>query len=299
MFVLDTQAGHIHSLTFAPGGRLLAVVKPAAGVTLWDLAEQKSKGTLATRRSPFLVAFAPDGRTAAVGQSGMGVVVSLCNPGTCQEAATLAGSPGAYTVSLAYAPDGGLVTASLHYGPGRAHVQVRRWDLATAQAQQTFKYFVSSPSRHLSLFVGSTLSLAVGGYMGSVAICTPGKRNVKVTLPERRALAQPWFSPDGRTVAVLRDRTVRLWDVKAKEVRASWKEGRKVLTLAFSPDSRLLAVGGNEGAVRFRDVATGKERAGFDWQIGAVSAVAFSPDGMLAAAGGDNGKVVVWDVDQA
>jgi hypothetical protein len=50
--------------------------------------------------------------------------------------------------------------------------------------------------------------------------------------------------------------------------------------------------------VKFRDVATGKERAGFDWQLGAIGAVAFSTDGMLAAAGGEHGRVVVWDVDQ-
>jgi WD40 repeat protein len=298
MFVLDTQAGHIHSLVFAPGGRLLGVVKPPHGVSLWDLSEQKSKGSLVTGRSPFLLAFAPNGPMAAVGPAGWSAAVSLWHLETRRQGPTLAPAPG-YLAALAYTPDGAnLVTAAVTHGAG-TNLDLHRWNLETHQKQPCGQCHLRSYSRNVSLFVAGTVSVAVGGYLGSVTICTPGKRNVKVDLPERRALAQPWFSPDGRTVAVLRDRTVRLWDVKAKKMRASWKEGRKILTLAFSPDSRLLAVGGNEGAVRFRDTATGKERAGFDWQVGAVSAVAFSPDGMLAAAGGDKGKVVVWDVDQA
>jgi WD40 repeat protein len=298
MLVLDTQAGPINSLAFAPGGRLLGVVKQTAqGVALWDLAEQKLKANLVTRRSPFRLVFAPDGRTAVVGQAGRGATATLWHLETYQEAATLT-NKGGYLAALAYTPDSGhLVTVALTHASGTT-VDIRRWDLKTYQSELSGQCQLRSWRWNLSLLVGDKVSLAVGGWVGAVTICSPGKRNVQVALPERRALAQPWFSPDGRTLAVLRDRTVRLWDVKAKQVRASWKEGRKVLALAFAPDSRLLAVGGNEGAVKFRDVATGKERAGFDWQVGAVNAVAFSPDGMLAAAGGDNGKVVVWDVDQ-
>jgi WD40 repeat protein len=298
MFVLDTQGGDIHSLVFAPGGRLLGVIKPALGVSLWDLPEQKLRGNLVTTRPPFRLAFAPDGRTAAVGQRGINGTVSLCDLQTYRESAALVVGHG-YLADLAYAPDGtDLVTAALNYGMGRANIEVRQWDLKTNQSRQALQCYLPYPNNYLSLFVGDAVSLAVGGYTGSVTICSPGKRNVKVAMPPRRALAEVWFAPDGRTLAVLRDRTLRFWDVRAKKVRASWKEARKVLALAFSPDSRLVAIGGNEGAVKFRDVATGKERAGFDWQLGAVRAVAFSPDGMLAAAAGEGGRVVVWDVDQ-
>jgi WD40 repeat protein len=174
---------------------------------------------------------------------------------------------------------------------------VRWWDPASQELKQTLKWRIPHPASSASFVPGETMLLAVGGGAGLVTVCVPGKKNTRVPLPSRRAAAEVVFSPEGRTLAILRERTLRLWDVKAKEVRASWKEDRTIHALVFSPDGGTLATGGHDGVVKFRDAATGKERAGFDWQLGPVGAVAFSPDGMLAAAGGE-GRVVVWDVDQ-
>jgi WD40 repeat protein len=224
--------------------------------------------------------------------------VRLWSLQTLQELAPLTIDKG-YTSCLAYTADGKhLLTGATWYGGGRTEVYVCRWDLATGQPEPCgtcrVRYRGST-----ALVGGDRVLLANGDRYGAVTICSPGKRNVKVALPERRAFAKVCFSPDGRTLAILRERTLRLWDVAKRRVRASWKENRTINALAFSPSSRTLATGGNDGAVKFRDVATGKEGAGFDWQIGVVSAVAFSPDGMLAAAGGEGGRVVVWDVEEA
>ena len=70
-----------------------------------------------------------------------------------------------------------------------------------------------------------------------------------------------------------------------------------VNALAISPDSRLVATGGQDGIVRLWDTAT-RQPVGTPVNVDGsyLYSVAFSPDGRLIAAGSDVGTVRVWDV---
>jgi RNA polymerase sigma factor (sigma-70 family) len=95
------------------------------------------------------------------------------------------------------------------------------------------------------------------------------------------------FSPDGTMLAsaCFQDRRVFLWDTTTGKARHTLPGHDRPHVVQFSPDGRLLAVGGHDCLIHLWDVATGREREPFRGHVGEIYALAFSPDGSKLASG--------------
>lgn len=125
------------------------------------------------------------------------------------------------------------------------------------------------------------------------------------------------YSPDGRMLAsggdgifgdmLTYDGMIRIWDLSTARVQSRLKGPRdSIRALAFSPDSRMLASGCWDGAVRLWTVRRSYSRSTKLWVSsfnrprillgersgGGVWSLAFAPqDGLTLAAGHNNGDV--------
>jgi WD40 repeat protein len=70
-----------------------------------------------------------------------------------------------------------------------------------------------------------------------------------------------------------------------------------ILTVAFSPDSQLLAIGDSNNVVSLWQVSDGQSRAIFTDHRGWVWAVAWSLDGQMLASGGEDQSVRLWNIE--
>ena len=68
------------------------------------------------------------------------------------------------------------------------------------------------------------------------------------------------------------------------------------LSIAYSPDGKLMASGSSDNMVRLWEVATGKELQRHKGHNSNVNSVAYSPDGKLLASGSSDNTVRLWEV---
>jgi WD40 repeat protein len=107
------------------------------------------------------------------------------------------------------------------------------------------------------------------------------------------------ISPDGKYAAAGagwwdQPGQVGIWDLAARKQRRLLRDDLGVASVAFSPDSKLLAYSGWAGHVHLCDPATGVEINNLE--LAGVSRVAFSPDGTLLAAATEGNVVRLWQI---
>jgi len=205
-------------------------------------------------------------------------------------------------------------------------VNVKLWDLNAASEPR------SLPGQKRSL-IGGNASAFTFNHDGSLFASTTGGPTIKInevasgrelftlSLPRSFGVDNLAWSADGRMLASsqnearagvnftsldsiesytgLFNHSIKLWDAAAgRELRTMTGHTANVRATAFSPDSRLLASGGDDATVKLWETATGREIMTLNGHSLSVKALTFSSDGKLLVSGSDDGSARLWDVSR-
>jgi len=117
------------------------------------------------------------------------------------------------------------------------------------------------------------------------------------------------FSPDGKQlVSGSSDGSVILWDFANLKKQLSFsssppppantppsKTGNTALGLTFSPDGKLIALGGSDMQIHIVNPADGKFVRSMPGHTSSVTGLSFNPDGKLLVSGSKDRTVRLWD----
>jgi WD40 repeat protein len=252
------HTGPVECIGFSPGGARLVSCSPVQGVVkVWDFTRHPEYATVArTRKDVEALAFAAGGRVVSLAGGRLQTWDAASGLLHEERALPVCEDLLSPAVLASFAPGGTRVAARARED---ARV-VKSWDVASGAEVAAFR--------------GHRLP----------ACCVR-------------------YSPDGRLLATCacnlqdarRPHEVKVWDAATgRELFA--REGRgRPLSVSFGPDGRLLALGGEDGAVTVLDWAAGETLLQADGHKGGVTALAFSGDGDWLASGGAADRMVkVW-----
>jgi DNA-binding beta-propeller fold protein YncE len=205
---------------------------------------------------------------------------------------------GLEVTGLAIAPDESKAVVIRHGGAVHAvDLRTRSWD---PPWQQTLP---AQPAQWAVAFAPDGKTLATANGDRAVKLMDVASRSWRPPLSGHKdQVHSVVISPDSTTVASGDCEMVRLWNTATGKETGSFKAqdgGGRALpalwALAFSPDGKILAAGGNDGSIRLHALKANSEVARLN-QGFPVAALAFSSDGTRLASAGFGSTVQVWDI---
>jgi WD40 repeat protein len=254
----------VGGLHFTAEGKLLALINYDNTVILYEPSTGKSLMEFSEGENHRLAfgAFSADGKSgAAVNMNRAGLPIWNLITGTLVRRIE-DGFGDSIPYSPAFSPDG-KVLATCDFG-NKSNL-IRLWDLSKGELQRLIS---------LERCMAHALAFSPDGKTLAVACGTPFALFSSLEIDNR----------DSKTVLI---------DLATgKEKRVLCKSNFDCL--AFSPDGKILAAGGN-GVVRLIDVVTGADLARQDAHSGPVTALAYSAGGDKLLTAGDDDTIRTWN----
>jgi WD40 repeat protein len=295
---LRTLPGDARALSISPDQQTIAGTS-GIEIKLWNVTTgQESHTFQGSQLGVDSVAFNPDGKLLAVGNSDNSII--LWDSVNRQEARVLKGHVSAVSAVAVSGDDKVLASAQAAgvAGIGRQDT-IKIWDPVTGQLVRSLIGRHSGHSIGLSkdgtrLVSGSSgVSLNVWNVSQSET-----QRQIDLRRESRFVPDQVALSPDGKVIAGGgRDNAIKLWDAATgRELFTLTGHRKSIRDLAFSPDNKLLASASQDADVKLWSVTTGQEVKTLTAHSGGVTAIAFSADGRKLVSGSQDKMILIWDI---
>jgi WD40 repeat protein len=306
--------GHTQSvivLAFAPNGATLVSGGLDGVVKVWDVAQSRERATLRGHRAYLsALAFAPDGKIlTTLSTDG---VLKTWDTETYREKSSAKLTINTI-VSSAVSPDGktlATTVGNLARGQEKLLNQVQLWDLPGGRKRSAFTAdemdatgVLFSPDDKTLLTCGSYIPKGsrpdvspVVAMRSRIKLWSADKLKEVAVLPSGGVMA---YAPDGKVLAYAtyekNKLCIKVVDMETRKEKVSIPtQTQCIYSMAFTPDSKLLASSSEQATVKLWDAVEGKEAATLKGHTELVQRVVFSPDGKVLASGSADTTVRLW-----
>ncbi|RIK28794.1 MAG: hypothetical protein DCC55_38465, partial [Chloroflexi bacterium] len=297
LYALQGQLESLTALALSPDGQTLTAVGYDQQVHLWSLRGATPSGPNRSLRGHSdrlnTTAFSPDGCLLA--SAGADKVIRLWDVASGEVRRLLVGHTTPVR-TLVFSPDGCLLASA------GADKVIHLWDVASGEVRwllsghtKNINDIAFSPDGAMLVSISYDRTVRFWDMTRNEPTESISRRKMTATETEIELLALA-YSADGAWLAHTSLSRIYLWNLRmGGEPRILQAHSVCLTTLAFSPDSALLARGGDDRTICIWEVASGRLQRTLYGHDTEVTDLVFSPDSALLFSCGRDGNIHCWD----
>ncbi len=279
----------LNTTAFNPDGNLLAT-GGQHNIIIWDSTSGLPIHTLDNTGSTTSIAFSPDGKAFASVNLNENPI-KVWDVATWKQKHTLTGFSQPVN-DIAFSPDNSII-ASGGFDPN-----IFLWDVATGKRKE--KSIRQKNIVGCIAYNSDSRLLLSGSFDSTVVIWDADTYTKKHAFTANDPPLSPalsiMFSPDLRNFTHLNPETVQMWDILSGELKLTLQNESDFRSVAFSPDGKTLATGGEVErigedhsygykGIHLWNIQTSEKITTFKGKMCTILCVAYSPDGRSLASG--------------